>query len=340
MKTHLTLLLCGIGFGLPAYSQSTVGLESFLLLNIGLSHDEIASLKTGKPIVKALPARTPSEVFLFGAVLIEASPDRYFEFAHDLDGRRSIPGYLGLGRISTPPQLADWDGFALDPDDIQSLRSCQPGDCQIQLPATPIQNFRQKFDWSTPGANDRINPLLRERANERLLAYQKQGSVALGTYYDKREPFDVARQFAYMMSYLKVLPAHLPEFYQYLLDYPNGQSANVANEFYWAKVKFGLKPTLRVVHVLTSRGDRADPVAYVVAEKQLYASHYFETALDLSFCLRASNSETGFFLISILGSEQAGLSGPKGALIRKAAVGRSLSHLRDALSQTKSTLEN
>jgi len=27
-------------------------------------------------------------------------------------------------------------------------------------------------------------------------------------------------------------------------------------------------------------------IAYAIAEKQLYSSHYFETALDLSFCIR------------------------------------------------------
>jgi hypothetical protein len=340
MMTRATVLLCGIAVASPAYAQSNSGLESFFSQNIGLSHDEIGELNEGKPVVRALPPRAPEEVFLFGAVLIEASPDRYFKYARDLDGRRRIPGYLGVGRISSPPRLADWGDFTLDTDDVQELKKCKPGDCQIQMPATPIQDIQQRFDWTTPSANDRINQLLRESASERLLAYQRQGSTALGAYHDKRDPVDVAGQFAYMLSYLGALPARLPEFYRYLLDYPNARPANVENEFYWAKVKFGLKPTLRVVHVLTLRGVRADPVAYAVAEKQLYASHYFETALDLTFCVRASDSRSRFFLISILGSEQAGLKGPKGFVIRKAAVGRSLSYLRDALSQTKSALEN
>jgi hypothetical protein len=59
---------------------------------------------------------------------------------------------------------------------------------------------------------------------------------------------------------------------------------HVEDTFYWARVKFGLKPTLRVVQMVTMRGNSVDPVAYAIAEKQLYSSHYFETALDLSFC--------------------------------------------------------
>ena len=34
---------------------------------------------------------------------------------------------------------------------------------------------------------------------------------------------------------------------------------------------------------MTMRGNPSDPIAYAIAEKQLYSSHYFETALDLTF---------------------------------------------------------
>jgi hypothetical protein len=79
-----------------------------------------------------------------------------------------------------------------------------------------------------------------------------------------------------MVEYSKALPTYLPDFYRYLLDYPDGRPANVENSFYWARVKFGLKPTLRVVHVVTMRGNPGYPIAYAIVEKQLYSSHYLE----------------------------------------------------------------
>ena len=144
-----------------------------------------------------------------------------------------------------------------------------------------------------------------------------------------------------MVGYSKALPTYLPDFYRYLLDYPQGKPANVENSFYWARVKFGLKPTLRIVHVLTMRGNPGDPIAYAMAEKQLYSSHYFETALDLTFCVRDTTDpkQLGFYLIMVMGSEQAGLTGAKGAIVRKAAVGRSVSNLQNALTTIKRTLE-
>src|ERR1700683_2339435 len=101
------------------------------------------------------------------------------------------------------------------------------------------------------------------------MAYQRAGNEARGVYNDKNDPTEVPKQFAYMLSYDKALPERLPDFYQYLLAYPSGKPANVDDTFYWARVKFGLKPTLRIVHVLTMRGGPEDPVAYAIAEKQL-----------------------------------------------------------------------
>jgi len=152
----------------------------------------------------------------------------------------------------------------------------------------------------------------------------------------------VPQQFAYMLSYTKALPAHLPDFYTYLLAYPNAKPLNVEDTFYWAKVKFGLKPTLRVVHLITMHGNPTDPVTYAFAEKQLYSSHYFGTALDLSFCIHDGDDPKhhGFYLLMVMGSEQAGLTGAKGAIVRKAAVGRSVSHLQNALNKIRTTLEN
>ena len=81
--------------------------------------------------------------------------------------------------------------------------------------------------------------------------------------------------------------------------------------------------------------------AYVIAEKQLYSSHYFDTALDLSFCVRDRNpsGRPGFYLIMAMGTEQSALAGFKGGVIRKVAVGRSVSNLQAALTNIRNTLE-
>lgn len=320
-------------------SNSDADLETFFSQNIGLTRDQIAAISQGQAVTKALPSRTPAEVFLFGAVHIHAAAEDYVRYAHDFDRLRKLPGYLDIGVMSNPPRLSDFKGFALDDKDIQALEDCKPGDCLVQVPSAAMDEFKRSINWSASDVDDQVNQLLQKTALERLLAYQRQGNQALGTYDDKRDRADVPQQFAYMLSYSTALPARVPDFYQYLLSYPNARPTNTDDLFYWTKVKFGLKPTLRIVQVIASSGP-TDKLAYAVAEKQLYSSHYFETALDLTFCIRGSDgTKPGFYLTSLMGSEQAGLTGPKGSIVRKTAIGRSLSNLQAALAGTKNALE-
>jgi hypothetical protein len=337
----IALLALIAAAALPGYSQSNPDLQIFFRQNIGLSEDQIAAIRSGQPVAKALPSRTPAEVLLFGAVYIHAAPETYFQFAQNFDRLREVPGFLALGVFTDPPQLSDLKGFGFDSDDIQDLKSCEPGNCRIQMPATGIEELHRLINWSAPDVDERVNQLLRKTALERLLAYQREGNEALGVYNDKRDPTAVPEQFAYLLSYPKALSEHAPDFYHYLLAYPHGKPANYEDTFYWAKVKFGLKPTLRVVHMVTMRGSPANPMACAIAQKQLYSSHYFETALDLSICVRegADPRQPGFYLIKAMGSEQAGLSGAKGSIVRKAAVGRSVSNLQKALMAIRNMLE-
>ncbi len=186
---------------LPGFSQSNINLQSFFEQNIGLSADQIATIRSGKPVTKNLPSRVPSEVFLFGAIYVHAAPEAYVKFARDDERLRKLPNYLALGEFSNPPQLSDLKGLSFDNDDIKALKNCRPTDCSIQMPTTSIDELHQSVDWSSPDAADKINQLLRKTALALLLAYQRDGNQALGVYNDKQDPTEVPEQFAFMLSY-------------------------------------------------------------------------------------------------------------------------------------------
>jgi hypothetical protein len=179
-------------------------------------------------------------------------------------------------------------------------------------------------------------------ALEALQRYIHGGNAELGTYRDKHNAAAVAETFRSLLSRSKALPVYLPDLDHYLLDYPEAGSENIQSKFYWEKVNFGLKPTLRIVQVIVYRGPRSTDPAYAIAEKQLYASHYFETALDLTVCVldQANPERPGFYLITLKGSQQAGLTGFKGGIVRKVAVDKTRSSLERALEAIKQRLEN
>ena len=308
---------------------------------VGLKEDQVAAIRNGKAIAKVVESRTPDEVFVFGSVYVRSTPEKYLNLASDIDELRKLPNYLAIRKFSDPPELSDFDGFTLEADDIKQLKNCEPGHCDVQLPTEAMDAFKQSVNWSAPDAASQANRLGQKMALEALQRYMQGGNRALGTYRDKHHPAVVADTFQSLISRSKALPVYLPEVDRYLLDYPEARSENIQSEFYWEKVNFGLKPTLRIVQSIVYRGPRPTDPVYAIAEKQLYASHYFETALDLTVCVRDQENpeRPGFYLITLKGSQQAGLTGFKGGIVRKVAVDKTRSSLERALGAIKQRLE-
>jgi hypothetical protein len=318
--------------------QAKRELDNYFHQYIGLNDAQIAAISNGTVFVKELQSPNPSEIILFGTVFVNSFPENYLKLVRNVDTLRKLPYFLAIQQFSTPPQLSDLRGFTLDSEDIEDLRVCVPGDCKLQLPAEEIDKFKKSVDWSANDVADQVNSLVQKSALEALIAYQQAGNNALGTYRDKRNPTRVSEQFQQLVSQIRSLPVYLPEFKDYLLEYPKHGLPNVEDQFYWEKIKFGLKPTIRLVHAIFYQNPR-DELAFVYALKQLYSSRYFHTAVDLTACTKAAD-QAGFYLVTIKASEQAGLTGVKGSVVRNVAVGRARTSLESMLAGLKKTLEN
>jgi hypothetical protein len=334
----LVLLFSKIGMGAKDEKDEPY---NFFREYVGLNDDQIQAISHGKAFAKILNSGSADQVIVFGAVHIDASPESYLKFAADIDALRKLPSYLAIRRFSNPPQLSDLDGFTLEEEDIKQLRNCKPGHCEIQLPAESMEEFQKTVNWSAPDAADQVNRTAQRMALEALVRYQEGGNAALGTYRDKNHPAAVAETFESLLGKSKALPVYFPALDHYLLEYPSANSTNIQSEFYWEKVNFGLKSTLRIVQAIVYRGTRSTEPAYAVAVKQLYSSHYFEAALDLTVCVKDTGNpnEPAFYLITLKGSQQAGLTGLKGGIVRKVAVDKTRSSLEKALATIKKRLE-
>ena len=320
----------------PAQSQL-----SAVFTELGLSTDQRTAIDAGRPVAKVLPWGKASEVFVFGAVYIDGSRATYLKLARDVTRLAGTPGYLGIGEIPENATTADLSGLTLSDDDIKALKSCKEGDCDVQLPTNAIRAFQQSVNWSAPDAKDQANALARSRVLDLVRAYRAGGNAALGVYRDKDHPAQVAEQFTTMVGRSAHLPEVLPELRAYLLNFPEAQLVNGESFFYWEKVDFGLKPTVRINHaVIYHQGEGTEAVSAVVI-KQLYASHYFHTALDVSVCLHDTTrpERQGFYLLTLKSSEQDGLTGLKGSILRRIVVGKTQSSLEQALGAIKESVE-
>lgn len=138
-----------------------------------------------------------------------------------------------------------------------------------------------------------------------------------------------------MIDRLPALTEHLPELKRYLLDYPKATLPNSESFLYWQEAKFGLKPTIRINHLVISQ----QPTHVAVASKMLYASHYFWTAMELRVLVPDPSRGPGFWFVNVNRSRSDGLSGFVGAIIRGKVRGEAEKGMTAALRTTKTTLE-
>src|SRR5215469_2743414 len=116
----------------------------------GLNEEQIAAIRSGKAVAKVVESPTPDEIYVFGSVYVQATPESYLKFAADIDALRKLPSYLAIQSFSDPPQLADLESFTLEPQDIKELKNCKPGHCEVQLPTEAMEDFQRSIDWSAP----------------------------------------------------------------------------------------------------------------------------------------------------------------------------------------------
>jgi hypothetical protein len=83
-------------FSPPGTCQTSAELQDYFKNSVGLSQNQIADIRGGKAFGKVLRSRTPDEIFVFGAVYINAHPESYVRFATDFDRLGNSPNLWRL----------------------------------------------------------------------------------------------------------------------------------------------------------------------------------------------------------------------------------------------------
>jgi hypothetical protein len=310
-------------------------LEQYLRSVVQLTRKEHEALAAGHPVTKLLDADEKTEVGVFGAIWIAAPIRRYVEAVNDIESFESGGGFKVTRRISSPPTLDDFADLKLPAGDVEDLRRCRVGDCEIKLGEDALRRFRSDVDWKSAGSTVAANALMRRIALEYVAGYLQRGSDALVIYRDRARPIDTAQEFRQMTDGMPELTTYLPALRQYLLDYPKTTLPGAASFLYWQETEFGLKPTIRISHLTIREG----PDDTVVASRMLYASHYFWTALELRVLVPDPSRGTGFWFVTVSRSRSDGLTGFTGLFVRSRVRGEVRNGALAGLRTTKAKLE-
>jgi hypothetical protein len=288
-------------------------LETYLTNAVRFTGDERQRLLNGEPVTKLLDADESKEVAVFGAVWLNAPMRRYVKAISDIEAFERGGGFKVTKRISAPPTLDDFAALRLPDEDLDDLRSCRVGDCEIKLGEQALQRFRSEINWSAPTARAEANALMQRLAFEYATRYLKGGNDQLAVYRDNSRPRFVAQEFRSMVDQMPELTSYMPNMRRYLLEYPRVTIPDATSFLYWQETEFGLKPTIRISHLTI----RENPDDVVVASKMLYASHYFWTGLELRVLMPDPSRGSGFWFVTVNRSRSDGLSGFTGMFVRR-----------------------
>jgi hypothetical protein len=286
-------------------------------------------------MTRLLDADVTKELAVFGAIWINAPIAKYVEAVKDIENFERGRRFKITRRVNAPPRLEDFADLRLTAEDVEDLRTCRVGDCELKVNQQAVQTFRSEVDWKAATPQATADVVMRRLAQEYVRGYQEKGNAGLAVYRDNERPTFVAEEFRALVEQMPDLSASVPAVRRYLLEYPTATLPGASSVFYWQETQFGLKPTIRISHLVIAPGQDET----VVASKMLYATHYFWTALEFRTLMPDPSRGQGFWLVTINRSRSDGLSGFTGFFVRRRARSEIQAGTRAVLEGTKQLLE-
>jgi hypothetical protein len=293
------------------------------LRQVGLPEAELSKAEAGRVVAKGLPTKEQREVAVAGLAYVQAPLDDFVTAFRDIASFKRSENVLEIAQFSDPPRMEDTSGLTLEPDDIDALRTCKVGDCDLRLPARVIRQLGEEVSWSARDRDERATAVARQLLVEYVRAYLAGGDASLSEYDDTTRPLRLVDEFASIMQASPYLAAHAPGFAVHLERFPHDRLPGADDFVYWSKERFGLKPVLSVTHVTIYRREHAGLPEVLISSKQIYASRYFDASLGLTVAAATSAdaSKPGFFLLYVNRSRANALKGGFSGL-KRSVVGR------------------
>ena len=319
--------------GTATYAQPQP--RAFFKERIKLTDAEIQTIDQGTVVTKVLDSGDPKYgVLVFGAVYVDSPVAKLAAAVRDINALRQNKVYLAVqqfGVQGTPSKASDFENMQLDKRDVDELKKCSPGYCDIQV--FDVAGLQRQVDWNVPGRYEQVNQLVRERVNQGMTAYMKGGLKAFGSYHDRDKPLNLYEATKSMLDLSYYLPQDKAEaIYSHVAEFPQGKMAGAEDLFYWDKIDLGKESTIRVNH-LTLFPQGAGPVKFLAVNKQLYASRYLRAALQVFYCVPDTQNptKTGFYLIEMNDSRLPDFESVKLGIVRKVAGSKATDATRETV---------
>jgi hypothetical protein len=250
-----------------------------------VSAGDRARIDRDEVLARVLPGKS-GQLAVFVATRLNASPDALVAWMRAIAELKRSKFVLAIGRFSDPPRPSDLEALTLDQRELDAIRDCRPGACDLKLSAGEVEALTAALAAAGDDWRDTAQREFRRLLVERVQQYRTGGLAAIQPPADRRKsrrPDEALSAIVEQSPYL----AGLPQVVAWLKDYPHADSG-VESFFYWSKEYYGGgKPVISITHlgIVRPESDHRLP-AILVAGKQIFATHYLEGGLGLTMILR------------------------------------------------------
>lgn len=302
--------------------------------------EQLAAVRRGEVIAKTETSSNDFEASAVAAVRVATTKQRAVDYFHQLLAYEDGQVTLQFGTVSNPPRAEDFSRLTIDRDDFDDLKACRPGRCDVRVGAAATRTLATAVDWRAPDAAERLNEWAREQIRAYAASYIARGDEALIAYDDRSELVQLREEWRRILANSPALNAYAPAMVSYLTDYPKATLAGLTEQIYWDKEHItGLKPIVFLTH-LTTWTDPQRPDHTLVAQKQIYASHYFYGSLAVTgFFADANAQPPATYLVYFNRSRGDLLKGGFGGVKRKIAEQAAKQSAEQLLASIKRALE-
>ena len=273
-------IVCWLPYAGQAQSWQSRQLRQVLDLDgKGFTSSDWKTVTEGKPAAETIPTTSDHELALIGAMRIDSDVACYIDMLKNIETFKSGDVVIHVKKLpkvgGKPITASDFAGIDLSSEDLTALEACRVGDCGVKLPKDAIDRIAEVAQSSGRAAADQM---FRKWLAGYVERYREKGDAALVTYADHAEPVSLSGQLQQMLAAIPELKSLAPNFFAYL-DGKSSSDPNLYQFDYWSIEDYGLKPVASVTHVMIAHKDgRA-----IIASKQIYADHYFDGSLGLTF---------------------------------------------------------
>lgn len=238
------------------------------------------STNTGQAMVHIL--REPGiDLGVVGVVQTSADSERLFAWFREIEQFQRSAYVPALGRFSATPQIGDLSGLTLDETELQELKDCRPGRCDMKLAESEIVRMTARVGIAGFRWRDAAQQAFREMLLGRAQAFLASGLAGAPGYNDHRDPVSLGNDFGNLLDGCSLDGLRRQDVTEHVRRFPSPGGSPAETFLFWSRDLLGeAKPIIGItaLSLFPAGGAGEPPIALAL---QVYASHYITSSLSV-----------------------------------------------------------